>query len=621
MQDLSKSLVVVKRSGQRVSFNELKIAIAIKYAFDAFPNKYDKSYANKVYEDVMSFIMENYKDRKTINVEDIQDIIEEQLKKAKFFDVYEEFNSYRNRRNESRRAFALKKQHKFVRVTQDLEDADTKFLSPTNALLKYGEIVSSSYTKSYVMDNKFIRAHDEGKIYIHDLDSFNLGFLEYINLRIDPLKLGKNYILDLYLSLTKASLETAQEILVNDIDNIFLSKAICFYKENFSIRLKQNLNMFGFLEFINIKKLDDTIAKITSFDTSISLFNEFLINDNIYNIFLKTLSLSKTEVLNDLYNNMEQLFNSINNTYFNYKYTFNLSFKDNNIILNYILKIIENNSYNNICFIFNVNNYLLNSYAMLERVATLIKINRNIKLNYSNNTLYFSNGICLESKNNMVLAVTSLNMARLGLKYRKLNKAFYSELLETLENVKCELDGVLETLGDKTKDNYKVLFNGNIYDDERLEKGQKIRKIIKNGILVINLSGFLEMIKFLDIEKDLVSQDRILKYIKTWLYKYTDSLKLDFKLSFAYFEDATNYFVNIDKTIYSNMLKDIDCYKNIIEFNNLKKLDSVSIYNKYLNGGYLISINIASDKDIINTIKSLNDLGFGLVAFKVGDTT
>lgn len=621
MQDLSKSLVVVKRSGQRVSFNELKIAIAIKYAFDAFPNKYDKSYANKVYEDVMSFIMENYKDRKTINVEDIQDIIEEQLKKAKFFDVYEEFNSYRNRRNESRRAFALKKQHKFVRVAQDLEDADTKFLSPTKALLKYGEIVSSSYTKSYVMDNKFIRAHDEGKIYIHDLDSFNLGFLEYINLRIDPLKLGKNYILDLYLSLTKASLETAQEILVNDIDNIFLSKAICFYKENFSIRLKQNLNMFGFLEFINIKKLDDTIAKITSFDTSISLFNEFLINDNIYNIFLKTLSLSKTEVLNDLYNNMEQLFNSINNTYFNYKYTFNLSFKDNNIILNYILKIIENNSYNNICFIFNVNNYLLNSYAMLERVATLIKINRNIKLNYSNNTLYFSNGICLESKNNMVLAVTSLNMARLGLKYRKLNKAFYSELLETLENIKCELDVVLETLGDKTKDNYKVLFNGNIYDDERLEKGQKIRKIIKNGILVINLSGFLEMIKFLDIEKDLVSQDRILKYIKTWLYKYTDSLKLDFKLSFAYFEDATNYFVNIDKTIYSNMLKDIDCYKNIIEFNNLKKLDSVSIYNKYLNGGYLTSINIASDKDIINTIKSLNDLGFGLVAFKVGDST
>lgn len=621
MQDLSKSLVVVKRSGQRVSFNELKIAIAIKYAFDAFPNKYDKSYANKVYEDVMSFIMENYKDRKTINVEDIQDIIEEQLKKAKFFDVYEEFNSYRNRRNESRRAFALKKQHKFVRVAQDLEDADTKFLSPTKALLKYGEIVSSSYTKSYVMDNKFIRAHDEGKIYIHDLDSFNLGFLEYINLRIDPLKLGKNYILDLYLSLTKASLETAQEILVNDIDNIFLSKAICFYKENFSIRLKQNLNMFGFLEFINIKKLDDTIAKITSFDTSISLFNEFLINDNIYNIFLKTLSLSKTEVLNDLYNNMEQLFNSINNTYFNYKYTFNLSFKDNNIILNYILKIIENNSYNNICFIFNVNNYLLNSYAILERVATLIKINRNIKLNYSNNTLYFSNGICLESKNNMVLAVTSLNMARLGLKYRKLNKAFYSELLETLENIKCELDGVLETLGDKTKDNYKVLFNGNIYDDERLEKGQKIRKIIKNGILVINLSGFLEMIKFLDIEKDLVSQDRILKYIKTWLYKYTDSLKLDFKLSFAYFEDATNYFVNIDKTIYSNMLKDIDCYKNIIEFNNLKKLDSVSIYNKYLNGGYLTSINIAGDKDIINTIKSLNDLGFGLVAFKVGDST
>ena len=55
-----KQLVVVKRSGQRVAFDSPKIAVAIKNAFDSQENKYDEKDINKVYINVLEYIIENY---------------------------------------------------------------------------------------------------------------------------------------------------------------------------------------------------------------------------------------------------------------------------------------------------------------------------------------------------------------------------------------------------------------------------------------------------------------------------------------------------------------------------------------------------------------------------------
>ena len=75
--EVLNDLVVVKRSGQRGCFNPLKIAIAIKNAFDSVDNNYTNKDTNVVYGDVLKFITSNYQDRKTINVEDVQNIIED----------------------------------------------------------------------------------------------------------------------------------------------------------------------------------------------------------------------------------------------------------------------------------------------------------------------------------------------------------------------------------------------------------------------------------------------------------------------------------------------------------------------------------------------------------------
>ena len=96
--DTLTNLIVVKRSGQRVNFNGNKIAIAIKQAFDNVFGDIDEVEVNKVYENVLEFINKNYKDRKTINVEDIQDIIEQELNQEKYLNVYNHFKSYRQKR-------------------------------------------------------------------------------------------------------------------------------------------------------------------------------------------------------------------------------------------------------------------------------------------------------------------------------------------------------------------------------------------------------------------------------------------------------------------------------------------------------------------------------------------
>ena len=122
--EVLENLVVVKRSGQRVDFNASKIAIAIKKAFDAVYQDPDEKEIYSVFESVLKYINKEYSDRKTINVEDIQDTIEEHLSKLGFEDVHNAFKEYRQKRAASRKVFSEKQQHKFVKVVETIENID-----------------------------------------------------------------------------------------------------------------------------------------------------------------------------------------------------------------------------------------------------------------------------------------------------------------------------------------------------------------------------------------------------------------------------------------------------------------------------------------------------------------
>ena len=119
-KNLFDTLVVVKRSGQRTAFQGEKIAIAIQKAFSSIDIPYKDEEVNKIYSKVLKKIENEYQDRKTINIENIQDIIELTLKDEKLLDIYEAFKNYRDKRNASRKTFVIKQQHKFLKAIEFL---------------------------------------------------------------------------------------------------------------------------------------------------------------------------------------------------------------------------------------------------------------------------------------------------------------------------------------------------------------------------------------------------------------------------------------------------------------------------------------------------------------------
>ena len=96
-EEFFETIKVVKRNGSKVGFNGTKIAMAIKKGFDSIKVtneddeeilKYSSNDIQKVYGHVIKRIEKDYSDKASIKIEDIQDIIEETLKKDKYEDVF-----------------------------------------------------------------------------------------------------------------------------------------------------------------------------------------------------------------------------------------------------------------------------------------------------------------------------------------------------------------------------------------------------------------------------------------------------------------------------------------------------------------------------------------------------
>ena len=185
-------LKVVKRNGKKVDFDGTKIAMAIKKGFDSITiddeKKYTEKDINKVFMCVLKNIEKEYKNEEKIKIETIQDMIEDELKKKGYTDVYESFSEYRERRSQSRQAFFDdKKQHKFLKVIEGLglksaseddakrENANVDGDTAMGTMLQFGSTVSKEFTKAYLIKKRFADAHDNGDIHIHDMDFLPMG--------------------------------------------------------------------------------------------------------------------------------------------------------------------------------------------------------------------------------------------------------------------------------------------------------------------------------------------------------------------------------------------------------------------------------------------------------------
>lgn len=645
-EQVLSDLVVVKRSGQRVSFNGTKIAIAIKKAFDNVDVDISLKKVNKVYEDVLCYIKNNYATRKTINVEDIQDIIETKLKENKFYDVYQAFSDYRIKRAASRKAFSIKQQHKFVRAIERIINENKSVIGkPNDILLDFGKTISCEYTKAYVLDNKFVRAHDDGSIYIHNLDYFNLGNLSSTHLKFDNV-INNNFPLDLIQMAINAKSEIDGEITLSKFDYILVPELISRFKSELKNAIEAYLNIEGFCEYVDVSKIEELIDKENTLNINIGVFDSILLNKRVRELIVLAYNASYKKTIEWLSAGIKQLLLHLNNNFQeNKKYSISLgtndSYEGNLINSCYVKQLLEVDYLKNLTTIFKIRKN--NNIELYNKIVETIESAKNVALSFiessynddaENEVEYFSNGRRIfenelydsrSSIGRMIVASVSVNMGRLGFEYKNKNlKDFYLEFDGMLELAKNVLLSIFENMGNKYKENYRFVFNNNILDDDKLENGQKIRKILKKGALNIELVGLFECV--INLEEDLAKQKelllKILKFANEKVSKFIDESRLNFIISETSKSRPLKKLMDLDKAIYGikKGVSDKPNYSRIDRLFNYKDdinndFKYIGKYQKMLSGGCLIEIelpkNISCNKisDMINLAID-SDIGF-----------
>ena len=316
MVDVSNKLdelMVIKRNGKKVPFDETKIALAIKKGFDSVevddgedertPRKYDTKDIQKVYQAVLKKIEKASKDTDKFKIEQIQDLIEEELSAKGYEDVYKSFSEYRERRAQSRKSFFDdKKTHKFLKSLENLglksaneedakrENANIDGNSPMGTMLQYGSTVSREFAKAYLMKPEYAKMHDEGTIHIHDIDFLAMGTTTCC--QIDLAKLFKNgfdtghgYVrppqdISTYSSLAAIVIQANQ----NDqhggqsipaLDYYLAPGVLKTFKKQFKQTIYDFLDLDGFIGVINIDRIIREIDKIDSIDVNLEEFSDY----------------------------------------------------------------------------------------------------------------------------------------------------------------------------------------------------------------------------------------------------------------------------------------------------------------------------------------------------------
>ena len=308
MQAVEEKLTikVVKRDGKKVDFDASKIAIAIKKGFDSIPNEndepiYDSKDANKVFTGVMNRIDKEYKNEEKIKIETIQDLIEEELQKKGYEDVYKSFSEYRDRRAKSRELFSDEKRaHKFFKTIEGLglksaseddtkrENANVDGDTAMGTMLQFGSTVTKEFAKSYLMKKKYAEAHDNGDIHIHDMDFIPMGTTTCCQIDLNKLfengfSTGHGFLREpndimSYSALAAIAIQSNQ----NDqhggqsipaFDYYMAPGVIKTFKKQFKQELVDFFDYTDAIKLINFDKFAKEIDKMTSIEGSI---------DNLY---------------------------------------------------------------------------------------------------------------------------------------------------------------------------------------------------------------------------------------------------------------------------------------------------------------------------------------------------
>ena len=323
--DKLENLTVIKRNGKKVNFDETKIALSIKKGFDSVEvdiddddkeRKYTTKDVQKVYQAVLKRLEKVSKETDKIKIEEIQDLIEEELSKKGYEDVFKSFSEYRERRNQSRQLFFEdKKTHKFLKSLENLglksaneedakrENANIDGNSPMGTMLQYGATVSKEFAKAYLMKPEYATMHDNGTIHIHDMDFLAMGTTTCCQINLERLfkngfDTGHGYVrppqdISTYGSLAAIVVQANQNDqhggqAIPALDYYLAPGVLKTFKKQFKQTIYDFLDLDGFLPVVNVDRIIREIDKIESIEINVEDFTDYQKgSERIQEIFVK----------------------------------------------------------------------------------------------------------------------------------------------------------------------------------------------------------------------------------------------------------------------------------------------------------------------------------------------
>ncbi|MCI8394442.1 MAG: hypothetical protein HFH86_03055 [Bacilli bacterium] len=598
--DVLENLAVVKRSGQRVSFNGAKIAVAVKFAFDSVYEQYDEKNVNQVYKEVLDMIRRDYLGRKTINVEDIQDIIEKTLQEKSFLDVYCAFNEYRLRRAASREVFSMKQQHKFVKAIERVgltvrNSSDDK---PIDLMYKFSKTIATEFTKAYLLESKYVRAEEEGLIGVDCLENYALAttssaHIDFRGLKVDFLNRYTDALLDKMFHYKE---EQYGEETLASLDELYEPVLLYEFQTIYERILKQYFVLEEIYDFVDFTKIQKEIQNLKTIEHPLFIEN-YSKNRKLNYLFQMAYQVAYEIVKETLQDNLEKLLERFEHlkTKMNHQgisISLGLSFTYEGLLIQtlYFQVLEKMEPLEHVLTIFKIC-----QHSNLEVVSELIQKGKNItcffvdeKKNIIEQEI-FSNGYFLyhninndieTSKGRILISSSTVNLARLGFQCVHNIQDFYNELENLMELCKNQLLQRFEIQANKYKENYDYLFRDDVlFDSKKLEMGQKIRKVLRSGVLLIRYVGLNECICALKQKKMLDQNDmefgfQILQFMEKNIQKFTIDNKLNFGLCEADDERLSKRILGIDKSVLGNpeLLKK-KSYKPFFQASDTSKYD------------------------------------------------
>ncbi|WP_373424024.1 anaerobic ribonucleoside triphosphate reductase [Haploplasma modicum] len=613
-------MFIKKRDGREVDFDVLKIKRAIEKAIISVNG--DKSQVNAVSKEVIKITNERFK-KDVPSVEDIQDIVEEVLIKNNQAEVAKAYILYRTERSRIRdqKSRIMKTFHDITFTKSDesdlkRENANINSDTPMGAMLKYGSEGAKEFNKTFVLDPKFTKAHEEGDIHIHDLDFLTMTMtccqIDLDKLFTGGFQTGHGSVREpndirTYAALACIAIQSNQNDQhggqsIPKFDYDLAKGVIKTYKKRYYNNLRDILAYEGIeLDVDLIKDNAEELGIIPRLynDDIEKVVKKYVDNDKIL-AFVKDKTTKET--IKDTNQAMESLIHNLNTMhsragaqvpFSSINYGTDTS-AEGRLITEQVLLATLRGMGENETPIFPIQIFKVKKGVNLDETDPnydLFKLALKVSAkrlfpNFSfidatfNKAYYKENDPKTEiaymgcrtrvmanvhdPENEVVtgrgnLSFTSINLPRIALNNKDIND-FYAELDKKMDLVKEQLLERLEIQKNFHVYNFPFLMGQGVWiDSDKLTINDKVSEVIKHGTLTIGFIGLAETLKVLlgyHHGESEIAQKLGLEII-SFMRNKTDQMAEEYKLNFSLIatpaEGLSGRFVKMDRTRYGSI--------------------------------------------------------------------